>query len=244
VRSLRIILRVIPVDLLNVRRDPLLAWIPLLPIFLAALYRFGVPPVSDWLIATRGVGLEPFHPLLMSMFLLLVPAVVGMMTGFLLLDERDDRTLEALRVTPLPLEAYLGYRIALPTLLGLVLTLLAYPLTGMLPMPVTTLLIPALLGSLMAPLVMLFLASFAENKVAGFAMVKLMNGLLLIPLVAYLVEEPWQYVAGVIPSFWAMKVFWATATGEPALLALGVGLAVNVLAGWVLLRRFRAVVER
>lgn len=40
--------------------------------------------------------------------------VFGVVTGFLLLDERDDRTLTALQVTPLPLRAYIFYRVTVP----------------------------------------------------------------------------------------------------------------------------------
>jgi fluoroquinolone transport system permease protein len=46
----------------------------------------------------------------MSFLVVVMPALVGMVIGFLLLDQRDDQTLAALQVTPLTLNGYLIYR--------------------------------------------------------------------------------------------------------------------------------------
>ena len=62
------------------------------------------------------------------------PGMVGMVIGFLFLDERDARTLTALRTTPMSMRQYLGYRVALPLLLGTASTLMGYPLTGLTPL--------------------------------------------------------------------------------------------------------------
>jgi fluoroquinolone transport system permease protein len=64
----------------------------------------------------------------MGGYLLTAPGMVGMVIGFLLLDERDARTLTALRTTPLSMRRYLGYRVALPLLLGSMSTLIGFPL--------------------------------------------------------------------------------------------------------------------
>jgi fluoroquinolone transport system permease protein len=241
---LELIRRVGPVDLRNVGRDPMLVWIPLLPLFLALLYRFGAPALSGWLMAEHAVALDPLYPLLMSLFLLLVPGVAGMMTGFLLLDERDERTIEALRVTPMPLEAYMAYRIGLPMSIGIVLTVVFFPVAGLSALPLPDLIVIAALAALNGPLVMLFLASFAENKVAGFAIVKLLNGLLMIPIAAYFIPGALQYAAGIIPSFWAMKAFWLAASGEGYWAVIAAGVVANAGVGWLLLRRFRSVISR
>jgi fluoroquinolone transport system permease protein len=235
--------RIGPVDLRNIGRDPMLVWIPLLPIFLASVYRFGIPPLTSWLLAEHRFDLVPYYPLLMSLFLLIVPNVAGMMTGFLLLDERDERTLQALRVTPVPLESYLAYRIGVPTAVGVLLSLAVYPLAGFVPVPLPDLIAIATVAALGAPLVMLFLAGFAENKVAGFAMVKLLNGLFMIPMVAFFVPGWMQYLAGVIPSFWAMKALWLAAEGDGYAAVLAAGVVANAVVGWLLLIRFRRAAE-
>lgn len=107
------------------------------------------------------------------------------------------RTLFALRVTPLSMRRYLAHRVMLPLLFGTASTLVGYPLIGVTPLPLTALLAIATVASLLAPLLALVLATAAPNKVAGFAIVKVLNGVNLLPVVAFFLPVPLQYVAGV-----------------------------------------------
>jgi fluoroquinolone transport system permease protein len=227
-----------PVDLKNIRRDSLLAWILVLPIILALGTRVAMPPLTIWLQERFAFDLTPYYPLLLSTFILLAPGMSGLVTGFLLLDERDDRTLTALLVTPMPLNGYLFYRITFPVILGFITTLVGYPLIGLVPIAPLDLVIVALLGALGGPLVALFLAAFAENKVAGLTMVKMLNGITLLPLVAYFIQSDLQVLAGVIPTYWPLKIFWLAGSGQSFWGYVVTGLAVNVLALWLLMRRF------
>ena len=99
-------------------RDPLLGWVLLMPLGLAVLLRVLIPRAGEALLAATGFDLAPYYPLIMGGYLMTAPGIVGMVIGFLLLDERDARTLLALRVTPLSMRRYLAYRVALPLLVG------------------------------------------------------------------------------------------------------------------------------
>jgi fluoroquinolone transport system permease protein len=124
------------------------------------------------------------------------------------------------------------------------MTLIGYSIAGLTAISLLDLLLVALLGAFNGPLVALFLVGFAENKVAGFAMLKLLNGLLMLPIAAFFVEEPWQVFAGVIPAYWALKVFWLAAAGQSYGWFFAIGLAVNLAFLALLLRRFAAFVRR
>ncbi|MGH2437861.1 MAG: ABC transporter [bacterium] len=222
-------------------RDPLLGWILALPIALALLLRPLIPRVQEGLLAGTGFDLTPYHPLVMGGYLMTAPGMVGMVIGFLFLDERDARTLTALRTTPLSMRQYLAYRVALPLLLGTASTLIGYPLTGLTPLALSTLLPIAIVAGFWAPTLALVLAIAAPNKVAGFAVVKVMNSVNLLPIVAYFVPRPPQFVAGIFPTYWPMRALWSAATGESygAYLVIGTvisGLAL-LLATWLFDRR-------
>ena len=79
-------------------RDPLLGWVLFLPVVLAIFLRVVVPRAGQLLLTTTGFDLAPLHPLIMGGYLMTAPGIVGMVIGFLLLDERDGRTLMALRL--------------------------------------------------------------------------------------------------------------------------------------------------
>jgi fluoroquinolone transport system permease protein len=219
-------------------RDPLLGWVLALPIGLAFLLRPLIPRVQEALLAGAGFDLTPYYPLVMGGYLMTAPGMVGMVIGFLLLDERDARTLTALRTTPLSMRQYLAYRIALPLLLGTASTLVGYPLTGLTPLPLTSLLPIVVVASLSAPLLALILALAAPNKVAGFAVVKVLNAVNLLPIVAYFAPRPAQYVAGVFPTYWPMRALWSAAADEAFGASLLLGGVVSVLALFMVARLF------
>jgi fluoroquinolone transport system permease protein len=180
--------------------------------------------------AAAGFDLTPFHPLIMGGYLMTAPGIVGMVVGFLLLDERDARTLSALRVTPLSMHQYLAYRVTLPLIVGTASTLMAYPLARITPLALTTLTPIAAVASLSAPTLALVLAAAAPNKVAGFALVKFLNVVNLLPIVAYFMPSPLQYAAGVFPAYWPMRALWSAAAGDTYSQFLIAGTLVGVSA--------------
>jgi fluoroquinolone transport system permease protein len=176
----------------------------------------------------------------MGGYLMTAPGIVGMVIGFLLLDERDARTLSALRVTPISLRQYLAYRIASPLVLGTASTLLGYPLIGIAPIPFASLLMIAAVAGVSAPLLTLVLASAAPNKVAGFAVVRVLNGVNLLPVAAFFLPLPLQYIAGITRTYWPMRALWSAAAGEPYLGYLAVGVMTAALAVVLAARLFEA----
>jgi fluoroquinolone transport system permease protein len=233
-----------PLDLRNVRRDPLLAWIAILPIFLALLYGAVVPWLRGVLLENFGFELTPYYPLIMSTFVTAAPGVVGMVIGFLLIDERDGGVLQAIAVTAVGPSDYLLYRLVVPVAAGFLMTVACYPLVGITPLPLLDLLAIAAVGSLVAAPTALFLASFAENKVAGFALVKISNTVNMVPIAAWFFDVPLQWIAGLIPGYWPMKMLWLAAAGEPYGGYAAGGVAVTVAVSWWLMQRFRRRIDR
>jgi fluoroquinolone transport system permease protein len=211
-------------------RDPLLAWVLLMPVGLAVLFRILIPRVGDALLSSTGFDLTRYHPLIMGGYLMTAPGIVGMVIGFLLLDERDARTLLALRVSPLSMRRYLAYRVTVPLLVGTAATLIGYPLAGMSGLPVMTLLPISAVAALSAPSLALVLATIAPNKVAGFAVVKLLNVVNLLPIVAFFLPPPVQYAAGILPAFWPMRALWSAVAGETFVGYLFMGTLIGMVA--------------
>jgi hypothetical protein len=98
------------------------------------------------------------------------------------------------------------------------------------PLPLTSLLPIVIVASLSAPLLALILAVAAPNKVAGFAVVKVLNAVNLLPIVAYFVPRPVQFAAGIFPTYWPMRALWSAAVGEVYGAYLVLGGVVSVLA--------------
>jgi fluoroquinolone transport system permease protein len=235
-----------PVDGRNLARDPLLRGLCVAPVLLAAVMRWVGPPLVERIGEMFGVDLAPLYPELMGFFLLaFLPLLVGMVVGFLLLDQRDDGTLAALSVTPLPIAAFLGYRLAVPVLASVLLTLGLFPLAGLGGVAPGPLLGAAVATAPLGPMVALFLGAFAANKVQGFAYTKVSGVLLLPPLVAYFAAPEWQWLFWVAPTYWPARGFWTLhGGGSGAAVYLLTGVAYQLLLVALLLRRFVTVTGR
>ena len=238
--NLKILRALSTVDAISVGRDSLLRGMVLVPLGLAVGARWLLPPAIALLNPRLPFDLAALYPQLMSYVLLLLPpGICGMVVGFILLDQRDDHTLTALRVTPLPLTGYLVYRLTAPMLLGLGMTLIALPLSGLLPLGPLEVLGLALAAAPVAPLTALFLAAFAANKVQGFALQKALGLFLIAPFLGPLLPPPWQAVLWLIPTYWPAALLWAlpSETGLTGGLLLG-GLVYQSVLLLGLLRRF------
>ena len=80
-----------PMDARNVFRDSSLKWMFFLPVLSALVLRWGIPPLTRWLLETESFDLVPFYPVLLAyFFVVMCPITFGVLTGFLLIDEKDE----------------------------------------------------------------------------------------------------------------------------------------------------------
>jgi fluoroquinolone transport system permease protein len=241
-QAFRVLLALGPVDAKSIRRDPMLKYVIFIPVPMVLVLRYGLPFLQARLLVTTGIDITPYYMLAMSFIGMVMPLLVGMVVGFLLLDQRDDRTLSALQVTPLSLNGYLAYRISMPMLVSVVMSVVVIKAAGIIEMGWLEAGVAALAAAPMAPLGALFLAAFSSNKVQGFALSKGSGVIMVPPLAAYFVEGSWRWAFGLAPTFWPVRLFWALQTGEAGAWAyLVIGTVYQFGLVWLLLRRFNRI---
>jgi fluoroquinolone transport system permease protein len=232
------IVRLWSVDLRLSWRDPITSYPLVIPIFFALLLRWLLPGLMDRL--SPRIDLAPYIPVVAAMLAIFPPALYGMVAGFLMLDERDDRTLLALQVTPLSRGSYAWYRLLSPILPSLVLILIVLPLSGTVQVSPLTLLVGTLLASLGAPLMAFLLSGFAGNKIEGLALMKVFSLVLVIPIASLVVPDAWQIALWPIPSYWPFRFLTRATDGAPLMELAGLwlgGVAVHSLHLAALFRR-------
>jgi fluoroquinolone transport system permease protein len=230
-------------DLLNTIRDPMLGWFIAFPLIIALVVRFLVPELAKWV--APWVDIVPYYPMVMGVVIVFVPAMYGVLIGFLLLDERDDGILTALKVTPVSMASYIGYRVSMPMAVSFVASLISLPIAGLVTLDLPHLVVVALVASLGAPFFALVFACFAENKVQGFAIQKMLGAVMTAPLLAYMIDPKWEFIFWALPSYWPIKAFWEASIGGPNFwLYVAGGIIIHLALIGILLRRFNRVVHR
>lgn len=226
-------------DLRQANRDPMLKVLLFAPILILGLVRFGLPPLQEALLLYTGFDLSPHYPFVFSMVPMLMPLMVGMVVGFILLDERDENILTVIAVTSLSRSAYLVYKTLLPLLYSSLLSFLSLHIAGQSLFPLLLSAPGVIAASLIAPCISFFLAAYAENKVSGLVLAKAAGVLLIFPVIAYLLPAQWTYLMAPAPTFWLSLHFTALAEGEPITwpaLAAGLLLMLGLLMFFI--RRF------
>jgi len=227
-------------DVRGTYRDPLLVMIVLAP----AIWTTGVAlltPVFTEMLAERyDFDLAPYYPLVITAFLLLTSVIiVGGLASFLVLDEVDAGTLTALRVTPVPLRAFFGYRVATVVVVTTFYVLVTTSLSGILEHGMFPALIPiGLLSGVSAVVCLLLIVAIANNKIQGLAMVRALGMLVAgLPCVPWFIHSPWNLAFGVLPPYWAAKAFWVASDHGVWWPYLVAGLGYNGVICWLLFRR-------
>ncbi len=226
-------------------RDDFLVYLLGYSVGMAVLLRYLLPYLNGYFAENHllPIPLSDVYPMFFVWTgVLLGAGLPGVIFGFLLLDEKDDNTLKAMLVTPLPLAVYVAYRVAVPMLIGLILTVVDVLIAGV-AVPAWWQLIPLALGvSLFAPICTLFFATFAENRVQGFALAKFPGILSALLTLVWFVGEPLQFLFGLLPPYWVVKAYWLALDGNPMWIgSLTLGMVLQAALILFLTGRFRGV---
>ena len=197
-------------DMRGIYRDGFLRFmIAYVPIFAIAL-RLAVPWVP---IENLGLYVAPWC---VGFGASLVAAVYG----FTMIEEREQRTDLLLRVVPLTSRGYFGYLVATTSIFSFLAGLLAAALYGLPVADLPGFLLMTAIGSLQAPLGMLFLGVAAHNKIEGLALAKILSSVSFVPALIFVMPAPWQALLAWSPHYWIYLGLLRCYAGEPQLAAL------------------------
>ncbi|MCB9994664.1 MAG: hypothetical protein H6873_13535 [Hyphomicrobiaceae bacterium] len=218
-------------DTRNAGRDPTLIF----GIVMSILPTILIPPFRDAINGwARGLFAIPDLVLWASPMLMTLPAIlIGWITGFLFLEDRDEATLLAIDITPFGKGAYLQYRTVATILVAFVISVV----NGFVFTPhlgPALILFMALLVALFAVSMAFVFPALARNKVEGLALTKVVNLFSIAPLLA-LVPSLWRYLAAPVPSFWIGELINpASRPGLPLWAILVLGLLTHMaLVVWL-----------
>lgn len=231
--------RAIPYDLKQLKGDPMLILSMMVPFILWALMYLVFPVLDQAVLKQWNLDISPYYRQAGVFFLMLIPMMMGMVYGFILLDERDAGVITAISVTPTGKSGYLVLRMGIPMIISFILIMLYLILLGLTgSMNLFQLILVSMVISGQALIVLLLLGAYADNKVMGMAITK-GSGLLLIgPLLDYGAPTPFNWTGAFSPLFWASRSLLADTPASFWLYA-GITLLFQVFLIWFLFRKFK-----
>jgi fluoroquinolone transport system permease protein len=203
-------------DLRTVRRDSMLVTVLLGPFLYAAALWF-LPAITGYVAREYAFDLVPYHSAIISAFCVLgPPLLLGAVLALQLLDERDQNTLAALRVTPVPPATYPAYRAGITIVLTTFSVVASLAISGQVDARTIALSVPiALMAGLLAPVLGFVMTSLGRNKIEGLAVMRVIGlAVFTVPMIPFFIlDSPWQLAFGVLPAYWPVRAFWSAFDG-------------------------------
>lgn len=214
----------------------LVAGVPLL----ALIVRLATGPGVAWVRARHGIDVTPHLPAFWALVVVLhTPTMAGALCGLLFLEDRDAGLLPVIATTRASLRTLVGYRLGATAVGTAGAVLVALVLAGARhEAGAGGLVATAVVAAAASAVPAVLMATFARDRVAGMALMKVMGLPLYLPLAWWFVDGPAGWVFAVVPTGWAARAFWAPSTMAAAGFAAG-GVALSVLLVAAMLSRLQ-----
>ncbi|WP_048147838.1 ABC transporter permease [Palaeococcus ferrophilus] len=187
-------------DLKLLRRDPMLVYSVAMTLVLLLIVRY----------FRDRVGV--YYPLLALLVLVFIPMIFGMLPGFMMADEKEEKTVQALQVIPISSETFLAYRLTWASIATAILVAISpkildieIPRKGLLAI-IAFFLFEAWTYGLM-------IASLSESRMQALTVGKVLGWLLFLPPAIKLIvvwrnlSTDWSEFTAFLPTYWAYKLF-------------------------------------
>ncbi|MHB0857339.1 MAG: ABC transporter permease [Anaerolineae bacterium] len=144
----------------------------------------------------------PMNKFLLPIFLLSEATMVGfILIASLVFIEKSEGTLRAFRVSPGRVAEYLGAKVAVMALLGVIFTLVLTPLVAGLRLNYVALLALVLVGSVVTSSLALLVASYFPSLTQSIVVVMFINLLLGLPILSYVIPSFAPALVRALPTY-------------------------------------------
>lgn len=221
-------------DLKQILRDPVMAIMLFAPLILITVFKLLIIFLIPYINNKTGLNLSLYSQYILAFVLLVSTGMLGIVTGFMMLDDRDGNIVQLMSVTPLGRGGYLVNRLLLASFASCIYCFLSCYGLSVVKLPLYTILFLSALSALYAAITGLLIYTGAKDKVNGLTFAKALNALVLFAFTD-LFSLPWLTVIS-----WFFPAYWIAAIIKTPHHLITYALAILVHIAWLalLIRNF------
>jgi fluoroquinolone transport system permease protein len=220
-------------DFRLVFRDNSLKVFIFLPLLILVVIRYAVP----YVVGVYEV-LQDYIFIILMMATMQGSTAFGFIYSMVLVDEKDTNVAKVYGILPLSKFWFVVFRLVPPFLLATLATFLLLLVEPFYGLPVIPNLVYSALAGLVAPLMILSIATIAKNKIEAMTWQKLFNLPLSLPLLAFFVPASFSLVFVIFPTYWAYQGFDSLIKGGNFWFYILIGFAHSILLLVWMVKRF------
>lgn len=223
-------------DFRLVFRDNSLKIFIALPLFNLLAIRYGLPYVA---------GIYEFlqdYIHIILMFAKMQGAVAfGFIYSMVLVDEKDTNVAKVYGILPISKFWFVVFRLIPPFLLSSLATFLLLLFQIVYDLPLVSNLVFSALTGFVAPLMIVYIALIAKNKIEAMTWQKLFSIPLYLPILAFFVPTSISVIFAIFPTFWIYQGFDSLIKGGNFLIYILIGFAHSILLLAWMVKKFNTI---
>ncbi|MGF1586118.1 MAG: hypothetical protein ACFCUM_12385 [Bacteroidales bacterium] len=193
-------------DIKQIVRDPIMTLLLFAPLLLILVFKLLELFLVPYLAAKAGFDIMPWLPYVLSFVLLMSSGMLGIVTGFMMLDERDGNISQLLEITPLGRSGYLINRLAFASFLSIIYGFVGIAVFMLPDLSLFSIILLSVLSAFYTAIIGLLIFSGAEDKVKGLTFAKGLNTLVLFAFTD-LFALPWlTFLSWFFPPYWVTMI--------------------------------------
>ncbi len=187
-------------DTKNILRDKTLLMMLVLPLLMIFGLRFGLPALINL------VPLLPtYYPLLLAILATTSGLLGGYIIAFVMLEEKDENVFTVIRVMPFSTSLFVAYRLILAGIWTFWFAFLSFLALDICNYSLIEKILYSLLCSQTSVVALLFMITFASNKIEGITFIKGLNFIVVLPALAFFIDSSFKLVFSIFPFYWTYK---------------------------------------
>lgn len=223
-------------DFRLVFRDNSLKIFLALPLLTLVIVKYAVPYVV-------GIyeSLQDYIPIILMMATTQGSTAFGFIYSTVLVDEKDTSVAKVYGILPISKVWFVVFRLIPPFVLATLTTFLLLLVEPFYGFPALQSLVYSMLVGLIVPLMIMFVAIPAKNKMEAMTWQKIFNLPIALPIAAFYVPVSFSFLFMIFPTFWAFQGLDSLINTGNFWLYMLIGFAQSILFIALLIQRFTRV---
>lgn len=218
-------------DIKQIIRDPIMIILMIAPVLTIIVFKLMVTFIIPFITTKTGFDLSQWLHYILVFVLLINSGMLGIVTGFMMLDERDGKIAELMSVTPLGRSGYLINRLSFASLLSFIYSFAGFYSLNLANLPLILVLFLSLILAMYSAIIGLLIFQGADDKVKGLTFAKALNSLVLFAFADLFALKWLTVLSWFFPPYWITMVIKFSHSG----FVIGMAFLVHAFWLWVLI---------
>jgi len=187
-------------------REPIVMMLFLSPLLIAVVFRVLMDFLLPVIFQYFNHSFLPYKPYGLAFALIFCPMMLGVVMGFLMMEDKDAKVIELMSITPLAKRGYIQNRMAFTCLATFIHAVFSYLIIGQYILPFSSFLGLTAILCLMALVVGFVFFSLADDKVKALTYAKGLNLIVIFAFSDLLKGDFIKIAAWFFPTYWVAKI--------------------------------------